>query len=93
MNTRIARTLTIAAHAALLSSTVSLLFGCAVVKINKDDTDSVEHSGGEARGKELANLACHKARAVRAEVISTVKKDADGKEGEGRYVTEFRCLY
>ena len=83
-------------RAALLSlATSSLLFGCAVVKINKDETDTVVHSGGEAKGKELAALACRKAGAVGSEVISTVLRDQqeNGKEGEGRWVTTFRCLY
>lgn len=77
----------------VLASVVFLLAGCAVVKINHDATDSVEHAGGEDVGKELANRACHKVGAVRAEIISTVPKDASAKPGEGRSITEFRCLY
>ncbi|MFC4314271.1 hypothetical protein ACFPN2_34725 [Steroidobacter flavus] len=69
------------------------LAGCAVVKINHDATDSVEHSGGEETGKELANRACHKAGGVRAEVISTVQKDEAAQGDKARYVTTFRCLY
>ena len=72
---------------------ISLLFGCAVVKINPDSTDSVEHGGGPDKGKELANRACHKAKAVRAEVLTTVKKDPSAPEGKGRYVTTFKCIY
>ena len=71
----------------------SLLAGCTVVKINHDATDSVEHAGGEETGRELANRACHKARAVRAEVISTVQKEGAAQDDKGRYVTTFRCLY
>lgn len=89
MNFPIARAGTVAVFA----SALSLLIGCAVVKINKDATDSVEHSGGEDVGAELANRACRKVRAVRAEVISTVKKDDSDKSGEGRSVTSFRCIY
>ena len=77
----------------MLASVVFLAAGCAVVKINHDATDSVEHSGGEETGKELANRACHKAGAVRAEIISTVPKNDSAKPGEGRSVTEFRCIY
>lgn len=78
---------------AYLLVATSLLFGCAVVKINPDSTDSVEHAGGADVGKNLANRACHKAKAVRAEVLSTVKKDPTLPEGKGRYVTTFRCIY
>lgn len=82
---------------AVLASAASLLFGCAVVKINHDGTNSVEHSGGDDVGLELANRTCHKARAVRAEIVSTVKKNdkkADSeKPDEGRSVTTFRCIY
>lgn len=80
-------------RAVVLYWSLALLVGCAVVKINKDDTDTVEHGGGDETGQQLANLACHKARAVRAEVIETVKKDESAPEGKGRYLTTFRCLY
>jgi hypothetical protein len=72
---------------------VGLLAGCAVVKINDDATDTVDHGGGEEAGKQLANLACHKARAVRAEVISTVQKTGAEHDEKARYTTTFRCLY
>jgi hypothetical protein len=72
---------------------MSLPIGCAVVKINPDSTNSVEHGGGEDVGKDLANRACHKAGAVRAEVISTVKKNDKSPPGKGRSVTTFRCIY
>lgn len=92
MNTRMASP-TMSARLAVLLSVISLLVGCAVVKINPDGTDSVEHSGGEDVGKELADRACHKAKAVRAEVISTVQKDEKAPSGKGRSVTTFRCVY
>jgi hypothetical protein len=78
---------------ALIASVASLFAGCAVVKINHDGTDSVEHSGGEDVGKQLANRACKKAGAARAEIISTVPKDDSAPEGKGRSVTSFRCIY
>lgn len=78
---------------AVLASLVCSLLGCAVVKINHDATDSVEHAGGDKEGVELANRACHTAGAVRAEIISTVKKDDSAPPGEGRSVTSFRCIY
>jgi hypothetical protein len=77
----------------VLWMTGALLVGCTVVKINHDATDSVEHAGGEETGKQLANRACHKARAVGAEVISTVQKEGAAEDDKGRYVTTFRCLY
>jgi hypothetical protein len=82
-----------AARIAILLCAASLCIGCAVVKINPDSTDSVEHGGGEDVGRNLANRVCHKAKATRAEVISTVKKDDKAPEGKGRYVTTFRCIY
>jgi hypothetical protein len=78
---------------AFFLAATSLLVGCAVVKINPDSTDSVEHGGGPQTGRDLANRVCHKARAVRAEVLSTVKKDETAPEGKGRYVTTFKCIY
>lgn len=90
-------TITRACGVAVLASAASLLFGCTVVKINHDGTNSIEHAGGDDVGVQLANRACHKARAVRAEIVSTVKKDdkkADSeKPDEGRSVTTFRCIY
>jgi hypothetical protein len=77
----------------LLLMAVTLIGGCTVVKINPDATDSVTHDGGDETGRELANRACHKARAVRAEVISTVQKEGAADDDKGRYVTTFRCLY
>lgn len=78
---------------AVFSAAGTSLVGCAVVKINRDATDSVEHAGGEETGRQLANLACHKARAVRAEVISTVQKDVAKNGEKGRYITTFQCVY
>ncbi|MDY6946655.1 MAG: hypothetical protein SXG53_13115 [Pseudomonadota bacterium] len=80
-------------RAAVVCLTALALAGCAMVKINPDSTDSVEHGGGDGTGQQLANLACHKAGAVRAEIIETVKKDESAPQGKGRYVTTFRCLY
>jgi hypothetical protein len=92
MNTQIVSRSTGACAAAALM-VVALLSGCAVVKINPDSTDTVEHGGGPDVGKDLAGRACRKAKAVRAEVLSTVKKDESAPEGKGRYLTTFRCVY
>ena len=76
-------------RAALLLAPLCALLGCAVVKINSGSTDTVEHSGGAEVGKDLANQVCARARAVRADVLSTVEKE----DSKGRYVTTFRCIY
>lgn len=76
-------------RAAALLLPLCLLPGCTFVKINPGSTDTVEHSGGAEEGKVLANQVCARARAVRAEILSTVEKE----DSKGRYVTTFRCLY
>ncbi len=78
---------------AVVAVAAALLVGCTVVKINGDGTDTVEHSGGGDVGAQLANRVCKKARAARAEIISTVPKDESQPSGEGRNVTTFRCIY
>jgi hypothetical protein len=83
------RTVSSGVRAAVLLLPIALVAGCAVVKINPGATDTVEHSGGPEVGKDLANQVCVRAKALRAEVLSTVEKEA----GKGRYVTTFRCLY
>lgn len=77
----------------MIACATSLLVGCTVVKINHDGTNSIEHSGGDDVGAELANRACHKAGAMRAEIVSTAKKTDSGQQSEGRSVTSFRCIY
>jgi hypothetical protein len=78
-----------ALRAAVLLLCSCLAAGCTYVRINPGSTDTVEHSGGAEEGKVLANQVCARAKAVRAEIISTVEKEA----GKGRYVTTFRCIY
>lgn len=81
------------ARLAITFVAASLLVSCAVIKLNHDGTNSIEHSGGAETGEELAGRACAKARALRAEVVSTVKKDGNAPQGKERYVTTFRCIY
>jgi len=72
MNSRIS-SLVAGVRAAALLWPVFLLPGCAVVKINPGSTDTVEHSGGPDVGRDLANRVCSRAKAVRAEILSTIK--------------------
>lgn len=85
--------LEMALRVAVLLAAAAQLAGCTVVKINHDATDTVSHGGGEETGRELANRACHKAGAARAEVISTVQKEGAEHDEKARYLTTFRCLY
>ncbi len=89
MDTRITSPATAVRAAALLLLSSCLVPGCTYVRINPGSTDTVEHSGGAEEGKVLANQVCARAKAVRAEILSTVEKEA----GKGRYVTTFRCIY
>ena len=65
--------------------------GCTMVKINGDDTTTIEHNGGVDEGRDLANRACKRAGQQSAEVISTVNKNAEAPPGTGKQVTTFRC--
>jgi hypothetical protein len=78
-------------HSALLLSICVSLCACTTIKINSDDTSVVEHEAG-ADATALAARACKAAGQQRAEVISTVNKDAALPAGTGRQVTTFRCV-
>ena len=75
---------------ALLAVCVLFAGGCTVVKIGKGDTNTITHGPGEE--KDLTSRACRKAGNQNAEIISTVKEDANRPPGTGRQVTTFRCL-
>lgn len=64
---------------------------CTIVKINPDDTTTIEHEGGAEVAKDLSNRACRRAGQQSAEIISTVNKDASLPDGTGKQVTTFRC--
>jgi hypothetical protein len=68
-----------------------LVSACTVIKINPDDTQTIEYTGGPEVAKDLTTRACRKARQQSAEIISTVNKDPALPEGTGRQVTVFRC--
>jgi hypothetical protein len=80
----------IALSTALLVTIIGL-GGCAVVKINKDDTTSIEYRGSADVGRDYANRACRKGGQQSAAVISIQNKDPARPEGQGRQVVTFRC--
>lgn len=69
-----------------------LLSACAIVKINHDGTNTIQHRKGVEGGKELAARACAKAGHQIPDGISTVNKDASLPDGEGWQLTTFRCV-
>jgi hypothetical protein len=77
--------------AVLLS--LSVIFGaCTTIKVNPDDTSTIEHEGGVEVAKDLTTRACRRAGQQSAEIISTVNKDPALPAGTGKQVTTFRCL-
>jgi hypothetical protein len=77
--------------AAALAASALFAGGCTVVKINEGDTTTIEHAAGAGVAEDLSNRACRKAGQQRAEIISTVNKDAKLPPGTGKQVTTFRC--
>ena len=77
--------------AVVLAACVLFASACTIVKINADDTTTIEHEGGAEVAKDLSARACRKAGQQRAEIISTVNKDPALPAGTGRQVTTFRC--
>lgn len=76
---------------ALLAVVSLLVAGCTIVRINKDDTTTIEHREGVGVGQELANRACRRAGQQVAVIISTANKNAALAQGTGTQVTTFRC--
>jgi hypothetical protein len=75
----------------LLAVGAFFIGACTIVKINPDDTTTIEHEGGADVAKDLANRACRRAGQQTAEIVSTVNKDASLPAGTGKQVTTFRC--
>jgi hypothetical protein len=75
----------------LLAACALCIGACTIVKINPDDTTSIEHEAGAEVAKDLSNRACRRAGQSSAEIISTVNKDAALPAGTGKQVTTFRC--
>ena len=64
---------------------------CTMVRVNSDETSTIEHKGGVEKGRDLANRACRRAGQDSAEVISTVNKNPEDPPETGKQVTTFRC--
>ena len=75
----------------VLSSLCVVLGACTTIKVNKDDTSTIEHDGGVEVAKDLTTRACVRAGQKSAEIISTVNKDPALPAGSGKQVTTFRC--
>ena len=78
-------------RSAVLSLLCVVIGACTTVKINKDDTSTIEHEGGVEVAKDLTTRACVRAGQKSAEIISTVNKDPALPAGSGKQVTTFRC--
>ena len=79
-------------RSAVLSSICVILGACTTIKINDDDTETIEYEGGAEVANDLTTRACRVAGQQRAEIISTVNKDPALPAGSGKQVTTFRCL-
>ena len=77
--------------ASLLVVGAFLTSACTMVRINSDDTSTIEHKAGVEVGRDLADRACRRAGQQRAEIISTVNKNPDLPPQTGKQVTTFRC--
>jgi len=78
-------------RSAVLSSLCVVIGACTTIKVNKDDTSTIEHEGGVEVAKDLTTRACVRAGQKSAEIISTVNKDPALPAGSGQQVTSFRC--
>jgi hypothetical protein len=76
---------------ALLAVAAAFTSACTMVRINSDDTSTIEHKGGVETGRDLANRACRRAGQQSAEIISTVNKNPEAPPETGKQVTTFRC--
>jgi hypothetical protein len=79
-------------RSAVLLSLLVVLGACTTVKINDDDTSTIEHEGGVEVARDLATRVCRRGGQQSAEIISTVNKDPARPAGTGKQVTTFRCL-
>ena len=79
-------------RSAILASVCVTLGGCTTIKINHDDTSTIEYEGDAETAKDLTTRACRGAGQQSAEIISTVNQDPALPAGTGKQVTTFRCL-
>jgi len=75
----------------VLSSLCVVIGACTTIKVNEDDTSTIEHEGGVEVARDLTTRACVRAGQKSAEIISTVNKDPALPAGSGKQVTTFRC--
>ena len=68
------------------------LAACTTIRINGDDTSTIEHEGGAGVAQDLTTRVCQRAGQQGSEIISTVNKDPDLPAGTGKQVTTFRCV-
>ena len=68
------------------------LGACTTIKINDDDTETIEYEGGADVAKDLTTRVCQVAGQQSAEIISTVNKDPALPAGTGKQIATFRCL-
>ena len=78
-------------RSAFLASVCLAIGACTTIKVNKDDTSTIEHEAGADVARDLTTRACQRAGQTSAEIISTVNKDAALPAGTGKQVTTFRC--
>ena len=78
-------------RAILIAALAVVIGACTIVKINKDDTTTIEHKAGAGVGQDLAAQACRRAGRQTAEIVSTHNKDAQLPPGAGTQVTTFKC--
>jgi hypothetical protein len=76
----------------VLLSLCVILGACTTIRINGDETSTIEHEGGVEVAKDLTTRACRRAGQQSAEIISTVNKDPELPAGTGKQMTTFRCL-
>jgi hypothetical protein len=79
-------------RAAVLSLFCLVLGACTTIKINDDDTETIEYEGGAEVAKDLTTRVCKVAGQQSAEIISTVNKDPALPAGTGKQIATFRCL-
>ena len=77
---------------AVLPLLCAILGACTTIKINDDDTQTIEYEGGADVARDLTTRACQVAGQQRAEIISTANKDPALPAGSGKQVATFRCL-
>ena len=78
-------------RSALLPALCVVFGACTTIKINQDDTQTIEHEAGVEVARDLTTRACQRAGQKSADIISTVNKDPALPAGTGKQVTTFRC--